>query len=181
MFEFVARQSNTWYTRFVFLLSACVGFCIPEVGQTIFSACPTCKHQINLEPKNMPIGFGGVTKIISQLHRDKAVIATRLCIFEHSGWAMAQACPKAEGFGRKFLPTMSQSYYYDSYFFLCVCVSTPVSKDTTLTLSNLPYDFPDHCTAAGGQRPVFLRCSTKLQKTGGSIQGRLNVYLLSIV
>ena len=31
---------------------------------------------------------------------------------------------------------------------------------------------------AGGQRPVFLRCPTKLQKTGGSIQGRLNVYLL---
>ena len=32
----------------------------------------------------------------------------------------------------------------------CVCVSTPVSKDTTLTLSNLPYDFCDQCTAAGG-------------------------------
>ena len=28
-----------------------------------------------------------------------------------------------------------------------------------------------------GQRPVFLRCPTKLRKTGGSIQGRLNVYL----
>ena len=34
--------------------------------------------------------------------------------------------------------------------FMCVCVSTPVSKDTTLTLSNLPYDFCDQCTAAGG-------------------------------
>ena len=31
-----------------------------------------------------------------------------------------------------------------------LCVSTPVSKDTTLTLSNLPYDFCDQCTAAGG-------------------------------
>ena len=31
-----------------------------------------------------------------------------------------------------------------------MCVSTPVSKDTTPTLSNLPYDFPDQCTAAGG-------------------------------
>ena len=28
--------------------------------------------------------------------------------------------------------------------------STPVSKDTTLTLSNLPYDFCDQCAAAGG-------------------------------
>ena len=27
---------------------------------------------------------------------------------------------------------------------------------------------------AGGQRPVFLRCPTKLWKTGGRIQGRLN-------
>ena len=33
---------------------------------------------------------------------------------------------------------------------VCVCVSTPVSKDTTLTLSNLPYDFCDQCAAAGG-------------------------------
>ena len=31
-----------------------------------------------------------------------------------------------------------------------LCVSTPVSKDTTLTLSNLPYDFCDQCAAAGG-------------------------------
>ena len=29
-----------------------------------------------------------------------------------------------------------------------------------------------------GATAVFLRCPTKLQKTGGSIQGRLNVYLL---
>ena len=33
---------------------------------------------------------------------------------------------------------------------ISVCVSTPVSKDTTLTLSNLPYDFCDQCAAAGG-------------------------------
>ena len=33
---------------------------------------------------------------------------------------------------------------------VCVCVSTPVSKDTTLALTNFSWDFRDHCTAAGG-------------------------------
>ena len=31
---------------------------------------------------------------------------------------------------------------------VCVCVSTPVSKDTTLVFSNLPYQL--FCTEAGG-------------------------------
>ena len=43
----------------------------------------------------------------------------------------------------------------------CVCVSTPVSKDTTLTLSNLPYDFCDQCTAAGGARDHASLALTK--------------------
>ena len=42
-----------------------------------------------------------------------------------------------------------------------LCVSTPVSKDTTLTLSNLPYDFCDQCTAAGGARDHASLALTK--------------------
>ena len=47
------------------------------------------------------------------------------------------------------------------YIYMCVCVSTPVSKDTTLTLSNLPYDFCDQCTAAGGARDHASLALTK--------------------
>ena len=54
---------------------------------------------------------------------------------------------------------------------VCVCVSPPVSK---------ALDHTKPLYSAGGQRltTVFLHCPTKLGKTGGIIQGRLNVYLL---
>ena len=61
------------------------------------------------------------------------------------------------------------------YGLVCVCVSTPVSKVVAYSNSLSV----DRRSRAGGQRPVFLRCTTKLQKTGGSTQGRLNVYLLN--
>ena len=41
-----------------------------------------------------------------------------------------------------------------------MCVSTPVSKDTTLAISNLPYELV--CTEAGASGSTHLPDATKL-------------------
>ena len=72
---------------------------------------------------------------------------------------------------------MANGFQFSTHFLsecVCVCVSKPVSKGSHIVSC---FKTTQTLLKAGGQRPVFLRCPTKLQKTGGSIQGRLNVYL----
>ena len=131
--------SSSWQSRIGLYSWILHGFVVPvgsRFGTVVFEPC--CNYR--------DLSFG-VALWTSGLLTTRDDQASSYLTFQEFGFL---GCRAASGI------------HISTHFYKCVCVSTPVSKDTTLTLSNLPCIFPDHCTAAGACDTLILSHATKL-------------------